>query len=256
MAAIHRSQDKAMAAALARIPTGIEGLDCKIAGLTRGGSVLLIGDGGSGKTLFALQFAKSACSLGLRTVFITINRRARELRQAAEASGWNPAPFEEQRLLSIIEHSQIEASRIELAGMKCVAPHKGNFTELMRYTTPGTEVVVVDRLDEYAAGLSPAEFRDGCEFFVRRLHERGITALMLMDKTAPSGWKKLAMESMAGVIQFFKWDNPRTGRMERALDIVKMAGAQAPIGALAYELEAGSFAVRMDMDRPHTHTSI
>jgi KaiC/GvpD/RAD55 family RecA-like ATPase len=159
--------------------------------------------------------------------------------------------LEDKGLLRFVDHGQIEASRIELAQMKCVAPRKGNFTELMRYLTPGTEVVVIDRLDEYARGMSAAEFHDGFEFFVRRLHERGITALMLMDGTAPAGWKKLAMESMGGVIQFFLWDNPRTGRRERALDIVKMAGAQAPMGALPYELDSGGIAVRLDGERPH-----
>jgi KaiC/GvpD/RAD55 family RecA-like ATPase len=233
------------------IPTGIEGLDQKIEGLTRGGSILLIGDEGSGKTAFALQFAKSACSLGLRTVFISIDRGGRQLRQQAKSSGWDIAPLEDKKLLSIVDHSQIEACRIELAGLKCVAPHKGNFTELMRYLTPGTEVMVIDRLDEYASGLSLAEFHDGLEFFVRRLHDRGITALILMDGTAPAGWKKLAMESMGGVIQFFRWDNPTTGRMERALDIVKLTGAPAPMGAMAYELVSAGIAVRLEWEKPH-----
>jgi len=148
------------------------------------------------------------------------------------------------------ENEAVEASRIELASVKCVAPKKGNFTELMRYATPGTEVVVMDRLDEYARGMSPAEFHDGFEFFVRRLHERGITALMLMDGTAPAGWKKLAMESMGGVIQLFRWVNPDTGRRERLLDIVKMAGVPAPIGSLPYELDSGGILVRLDGERP------
>lgn len=256
MAGIPSPQDStASTAALARIPTGIEGLDRKIVGLTRGGSILLIGDEGSGKTVFALQFAKSACTLGLRTVFISINRRGKELRQQAESSGWGPAMLEATGLLRIVDHSQIEACRIELAGLKCVTPHKGNFTELMRYLTPGTEVMVIDRLDEYARGLSAAEFHDGLEFFVRRLNDRGITALMLMDGTAPAGWKKLAMESMGGVIQFFRWDNPATGRMERALDIVKLTGAQAPMGSLAYELDTAGIAIRLDGGRPHDRLS-
>ena len=241
--------------AAARIPTGIEGLDRTIEGITRGGSILLIGDGGSGKTVFALQFAKSACSRGLKTVFISINRRSKDLRLQAGSSGWDPAIFEDRGLLRIVEHSQIEASRIELAGVRCVAPKKGNFTELMRYATPGTEVVVIDRLDEYARGMSAAEFHDGFEFFVRRLNERGITALMLMDGMAPAGWKKLAMESLGGVIQLFSWDNPRTGRRERALDIVKMAGARAPMGSLPYELGSAGIAVRLDGERPRDTTS-
>ena len=242
-------------AAVDKIPTGIDGLDRMIGGLAKGESILLIGDGGSGKTVFALQFAKSACSSGLRTIFITFGHGARELRQLARAAGWDPAVFEQQRLLCMIEHSQIEASRIELAGLKCPAPHKGNFTELMRYATPGTEVLIMDRLDEYAKGLSPAEFRDGFEYFVRRLRERGITALMLMDKAAPGVWKKLAMETLGGVIQFIRWENPRTGRGEMALDIVKMAGVQAPIGALAYDLSEGGFEVCRDKDRTYPNDS-
>lgn len=235
-------------AAAAKIPTGIEGLDRAIEGLTRGGSILLLGEGGSGKTVFALQFANSACSRGLRTVFISIERRARDLRVQAEASGWDPESHQKRGLLVFVDLAQIQQSRIELAGRKGFASKKGNFTELMRYLPPGMDVLIFDSLDEYARGLSPTEFQDGLGFFIRRLRDRGITALMLMDGDAPAGWKELAMQSVGGVIQLFKWDNPRTGRKERALDIIKMAGAPPPVGALPYELDSGGMAVRRQDD--------
>jgi KaiC/GvpD/RAD55 family RecA-like ATPase len=236
-------------AAKERIPTGIDGLDRVIEGLTRGGSILLMGEGGSGKTVFALQFANSVCSRGLRAVFISTAQCARDLRIQAWSSGWDLEKHEMKGLLALVDLAQIQASRIDLSGRKGIPSRKGNFTELLRFIPAGVDVLIMDNLGEYAMGLSPGEFQDGMEFFVGCLNGRGVTALMLMDSAAQGGFKELAMTSVGGAIQLFRWENPRTGRSERLLDVIKMGTAATPIGSLAYELDSGGFDVHLSDDR-------
>jgi len=136
-----------------------------------------------------------------------------------------------------------------LSERKGIASRKGNFTELLKFLPAGVDVLIMDNLGGYASGLSPREFQDGLKFFVQSLKGRGITALMLMDINAPSMSKEEALASVGGAIQLFKWENPRTGRSERALEIIKMGRVETPIGSLAYELDSGGFAVRPAEER-------
>ena len=62
-----------------RIKSGIEGIDGITNGFPMGRSMLVTGDAGSGKTIFGLQFARSSCVQGYKTVYITTEEDASDL---------------------------------------------------------------------------------------------------------------------------------------------------------------------------------
>ena len=73
-----------------RIKTGIKELDTMIGGFPVGKTVLITGDAGSGKTIFGLQFANISCIEGKKTVYISTEESAEDLRQQGKSFGWRP----------------------------------------------------------------------------------------------------------------------------------------------------------------------
>jgi len=235
-----------------RIPTGIRGLDDVIDGFPRGGAALLIGEAGSGKTAFAIQFADSTCARGLRTAFLSTRQKAQHLRLQARSAGRDLEAHERRGLLAIVEVSEVRASRVELSAARGIGPMRTNFTEMLNYLPAGLEVLIMDSLCDYASDLSPGEFRDALTYFVQNLNHRGITSLLLLDSSAPDNCKDLALLSVQGVVQLFRWDNPHTGQRERVMDIVKMGNARTPVHLMRYELCSGGIEVRALDEMPRT----
>lgn len=232
------------------IPTGIAGLDQVIDGLPKGNSMLLIGAAGSGKTVFSLHFANNACLRRLRTVILTTAQSASRSREQARQFGWDLEAHEKNGLLAIIELAEVQASRIELTARRGIGSKNGNFTELLRYLPAGLDILIMDSLSGYAAGLSQKELHDGLGFFIQSLGGRGITSLLLMENNAAGGCKDLALCTVQGAIRLFKWDNPRTGARQNVMDILKMGNVKTPVHFLTYDIDPGGFEVRSLEDSP------
>lgn len=71
-----------------RVPTGISGLDKVLkGGLIKGGSCLIKGSPGTGKTLIGLHFLAEGVRRGERSVFVTFDEKVEEVRKQAEDFG-------------------------------------------------------------------------------------------------------------------------------------------------------------------------
>ncbi|HTX60791.1 MAG TPA: ATPase domain-containing protein [Methanobacterium sp.] len=219
-----------------RIITGVKGIDQVTGGFPKGKSILITGDAGSGKTIFGLQFARSSCMQNLKTVFITIEEDANDLRIQAKAFQWDLQPFQDNGLLSFIELAGIRA-KVTKAEMNIeMGVMKGNFSKFLKDLPDDTETVIIDNIGSYTAKLTPYEFRDRFDLLVYELKQRKMTALIILDSATSQEFNDIALFSVYGALSLMKRENPYTGRRERVMDMVKMRSTKTPTQFITYEI--------------------
>ena len=86
-----------------RVPTGIVGLDNLIeGGLPKGRSILITGDPGTGKTIFALQFLVDGLKRGEKGIYVTADESPMDVLEQAASLGWDLEPRVDARELAIL----------------------------------------------------------------------------------------------------------------------------------------------------------
>jgi circadian clock protein KaiC len=86
-----------------RVPTGIEGLDQVIeGGLPKGRSILVTGEPGTGKSIFALQFLAEGLKRGEKCIFVTADEGPMDVLEQAASMGWDLERHIEAKELSIL----------------------------------------------------------------------------------------------------------------------------------------------------------
>ena len=86
-----------------RVPTGIEGLDQTIeGGRPKGRSILVTGEPGTGKTIFALQFLYEGLKRGEKCMFVTADEGPMDVLEQAASLGWDLERYTENKELSIL----------------------------------------------------------------------------------------------------------------------------------------------------------
>jgi circadian clock protein KaiC len=89
-----------------RIPTGITGLDGIVqGGLIKGKTYLVVGEPGTGKTIFALQFLVSGLLRKEKGLYVTIDEKPAEVMEQAAALGWDLAPYIDSKEFLILDAS-------------------------------------------------------------------------------------------------------------------------------------------------------
>jgi len=222
-----------------RIKTGISELDAIIGGFPVGKTILVTGDAGTGKTIFGLQFVNTSCAYGLKTVYVSTEENADDLRLQGKSFGWNFVTFEKKGLLRFVELAGNRAEEIETALNISIDAVKGNFAGLLEKLPEDTEVLVIDSLGSHTANLTSFEFRDRFDLLIHNLTRRGITALVILDSATSKEFNDIALFGAYGAIQLLKRENPYVGRRERVMDIVKMRNTKTPIQLLTYEIGPG-----------------
>lgn len=86
-----------------RVPTGIVGLDPLIeGGFPKGRSILVTGEPGTGKSIFALQFLYEGLKRGENGVWITADETPMDIIAQAASLGWDFEPLIQNRQLAIL----------------------------------------------------------------------------------------------------------------------------------------------------------
>ena len=219
-----------------RTKTGILEIDAMFGGFPVGKTVLVTGDPGTGKTIFGLQFANCSCAQGHKTVYISTEEEAGDLRKQGKSFGRDIEGFEKRDILKIIELSGKRAEEIEAALNISLDALKGNFSELIENLPDDTRILIIESLGSHTSNLTATEFRDRFDLLVHNLGRMGITAMIIFDSVTSKEFNDIALFSTYGAIQLLKKENPYTGRRERVMDIVKMRNTKTPIQLLAYEI--------------------
>lgn len=233
-----------------RVKTGIAELDKTIGGFPAGKTVLVTGEPGTGKTIFGLQFANECCLQGLKTVFISTEESAGDLRMQGKSFGWDLENFEKKGLLRIIELAGHRALETETAISISMDAIKGNFVELLNNLPKGTQTLVLDSLGSHASNLTPYEFRDRFDLFTYTLAGMDITTLIILDIVTSKQFNDIALFSTYGAIKLMKKDNPYTGKRERVMDVVKMRNTKTSVQLLSYEINSKGIEIITQIEYP------
>jgi len=231
-----------------RIKTGLAELDRTLGGFPAGKTVLVTGDPGTGKTIFGLQVANECCVQGLRTVFISTEESAVDLRMQGKSFGWSLENHEKDGLLKFVELAGYRALEIETALSISMDAVKGNFMEILDNLPEETQVLIIDSLGSHAANLTSHEFRDRFDLLTYTLAGMGITTLIILDNVTSKEFNDIALFSAYGAIQLMKKENPYTGKRERVMDIIKMRNTKTTVQLLSYNINSKGIEINTSVD--------
>jgi len=89
-----------------RVPTGIVDLDTLIeGGLRTGKTYLVVGEPGTGKTVFGLQFLVNGLMEKEKGLYVAIDEKPADVLDQASSLGWDLAPFIESKEFVILDAS-------------------------------------------------------------------------------------------------------------------------------------------------------
>ena len=132
-----------------RVSSGIPRLDAMLAGdgFYRGGSVLVSGTAGTGKTTLAAHFADAACRRGERVLFFAFEESPQQIQRNLRAAGIDLAPWVQQGLLQFsAQRPTFQGLEMHLTAMhKAIVrfqPHAVVVDPLNSFITPGNEAEV------------------------------------------------------------------------------------------------------------------
>jgi circadian clock protein KaiC len=95
-----------------RVPTGILELDRLIqGGLRTGKTYLVIGEPGTGKTVFALQFLVNGLMNKEKGLYVAIDEKPADVMEQAKSLGWDLAPFIDSKDFLILDASAYSGER-------------------------------------------------------------------------------------------------------------------------------------------------
>ncbi|HEY5871030.1 MAG TPA: circadian clock protein KaiC [Candidatus Tectomicrobia bacterium] len=169
------------AKALAKAPTGIQGLDeITLGGLPRGRPTLVCGSAGSGKTLLGMEFLVRGTQLGEPGVCITFEERVDDLIANVASLGFDlPQLIAEKKLR--LDHVQLDRSQIEEAGEYDL---EGLFVRLgYAIDAIGAQRVLLDTIEALFAGLSNTGIlRAELARLFGWLKDRGVTTIVTGER--------------------------------------------------------------------------
>ena len=222
----------------ARASTGVEMLDAMMSGgIPVGGSVLLAGPSGSGKSLFARHFIAAGAKAGEPGVIVVFEEHPGEYLAQASAFGPELASFIERGLVEILYLRPLDLTVDEvLAAVRSAVERQK------------ARRVAIDSLSEFELALTPSyrdDFRESLFRTISALTGLGVTVLMAVDLVqsyAEFGLSPHITEFLADVIVLQRYVE-LDGRLEKVLAVVKMRNSSHDRSIRRYAIEASGAVV-------------
>lgn len=167
---------------IAKVPSGIEGLDeITGGGLPRGRTTLVCGGAGCGKTLFAMEFlVNGARNQHEAGVFLAFEETAEEITENVASLGFDVEDLTARKLLVVdfvkIDRSEIqETGEYDLEGLFVRIGHAIDAVKAKR--------VVLDTIEALFTGFTDeALLRSELRRLFRWLKDRGVTAVITAEQ--------------------------------------------------------------------------
>jgi len=168
--------------ALAKAPTGIEGLDeITLGGLPKGRPTLVCGSAGCGKTLLGMEFlVRGVRQFGEAGVCLSFEERTSDLVENVASLGFDLQDLIDRKKM-VIDHVQVDRSQIEETGEYDL---EGLFVRLnYAIDSVGAKRVLLDTIESLFAGLSNESIlRAELRRLFLWLKEKGVTAIITGEK--------------------------------------------------------------------------
>ncbi|HLV80024.1 MAG TPA: ATPase domain-containing protein, partial [Chthonomonadaceae bacterium] len=220
--------------AIEYVSTGIAGLNEILhGGFLRAGLYLVQGEPGTGKTTLALQFLRERHRQGDPTLYFNLTESKEDMERAARSHGWSLEG------IPIRDLSTSDSFKTE-AQYTIFHPYEVELSETTQAILSEIEriqpaYVVFDGLSEVRllAG-DPLRYRRQMLALKQYFAEKGITALLLDDRSGPIG--PLAPESLVGGNILLEDYTSGYGRARRRLRVTKVRGSDFTDGYHDYEI--------------------
>jgi circadian clock protein KaiC len=217
------------------IPTSVPGLDTILkGGLLRGGTYLLQGNAGTGKTTVGLQYLLAQVKQGDRVMYIALTESSRDIEMICRAHGWP------QKEIVPFEPWQASRNPIEQAKASIFDPAETELGDIIKAIISEIERVeplhlVVDGLAELRLlSGSPIRFRRQLICLKTFLEQRDITTLLLDDNSLEMN-SQVHHAVVSGSI-VLESTLPQYGRTRRRIHIGKVRSADFQEGFHDYEI--------------------
>jgi circadian clock protein KaiC len=224
------------------VSTGVAGLDnILLGGFVRAASYLIQGDPGSGKTTLALQFAREQTQTGERCLYFSITESRVDLESTCRSHGWSLDGIHVCDLTRSSDdvESESRGSVFHPADTELFELSKRLMDEIDRVAPHS---VVFDGLSELRLlANDPLRYRRTLLSFKELFAKRGLTALMLDDRTA--AFQNVQPESIVGGNLVLERYMPLYGRARRRIYVTKVRGAHFRDGFHDYEIVTGGMQV-------------
>ena len=130
-----------------RVTTGIDDLDALLeGGFPQGRSILVTGDPGTGKSIFALQFIYHGLLKGERAIYVTADEGPMDILEQAASMGWDFEKYVENKELAILNAGTYLSS----------LPGSGKERQIDIHKAVGDLAGFVNRLEAKRLVLDPA----------------------------------------------------------------------------------------------------
>ncbi|MFH0861242.1 MAG: ATPase domain-containing protein [Candidatus Altiarchaeota archaeon] len=243
--------------------TGIEGLDILLeGGLKRNGNYVVIGEYGTGKTNFGLEFLyNGAVKYDEPGVFIAVEEKKDKILENAKAFGWDLAKLEKQDKIRLVSYLQpvIDGINFEISEDLTRGPLEKPLEYLtvqallseikLKCTEINAKRVVIDSITALNM-LMPEEVkaRMNLLYLLYQLGNLDITSVITVEKSKVQ-WGDI-MFLADGVIELdYIIDS---GIAFRGLTVKKMRGASHKEGSYIYKITGKGLKI---MQEVQSHTS-
>ncbi|MEM0372904.1 MAG: ATPase domain-containing protein [archaeon] len=163
---------------MARVPTGIPGMDDLIqGGFLEGSSNLIAGGAGTGKTIFATQYVyNGAAEYGEPGIFITMEEGATNLWWNMKSFKWNLTKYEQDNLIKVYQVGMIEPSEFARKFTDEIERIKGMVDKM------NAKRLVIDSTTAFAMWMgSESQIRYSLFKLMEELKEMKCTTLMTAE---------------------------------------------------------------------------
>ncbi len=154
-----------------RVRSGIEELDALLGGgLERGGSALLTGSSGTGKSTLCLAYAVAAAQRGEHTIMLSFDEDLQSIRLRAEGLG-----------LDLQQHADSDRIRLQKVNPTQITPGEFAHAVVEQVRAEGTRLVVIDSLSGYLYAMPDEPFLSlHLHELLGALRAEGVTTLMTL----------------------------------------------------------------------------
>jgi len=215
-----------------RIDVGIEGLDEMIQGGVPERSLMVaVGEAGTGKTTFGLQFLNEAIQNGERAVFITLEESRERVVQSADEKGWNFSEHTASGDLAVVDIDPIEMAN-SLTSIRNELPRLVEEFGASRLVLDSVSLLEMMYDDQ---STRRTEIYD----FTKALKEAGVTTMLTSEASEdnPFASRYGVIEYLTDAVVVLRYIRPEDFRETRlAVEIQKIRDANHSRETKPYEI--------------------
>lgn len=210
---------------LKRVSTGVSDIDSLIeGGFLVGKSYLIIGEPGTGKTIFSTQFVLQGLINGEKAVYVAVDDKPADIVEQASSLGWDLVRYIENRQLLILDAAPFFHMRAGLGRDRDIDVVK-TVSDLSSYVKRmGASRVVIDPVGPLIASREASNrFRENTRLLVRSFQDSMATTNLVTMYSPTSGMSLEGEESPFAGVVILRLSRRQKGLM-RTLLVRKMRG--------------------------------